>query len=241
MHLCWHIRVINERSESASWYPISLLCLLGHCGNSLSFLPSPQLSIMYTWNFRLNMVPDKDIKWEIWAEMHYWKGRQSFSWNQQKGLDGSNASRKLSTDIWRRSRENNRFREMMETDRERCRINFTINANPCCRSKMWEGSLLQYHTWEDCGKRNGHCLDAKHQVKDFPPVVYILYQVTWKGLNYNFIIYGEFIPLRRREKGGNQIHIGDYCKRWETTSTLLWEKCWKTPFINRTNSNGKSD
>lgn len=113
---------------------ISLLCLLEHCRNSLSFIHphlSPRLSIMYTWNFRLNMMPDKNIKWEIWGKMHYWKGRQGFSWNQQKGLDGSNGSRKLSADIWRPSREKNRFKEMMETlIRDRCHINCTINVSP---------------------------------------------------------------------------------------------------------------
>lgn len=124
---------------------------------------SPQLLIMYTWNFRLNMVLDKNIKCKIWAEMHYWKGRQSFSWNQQKGLDGSNASRKLPSGICRHSRENNGFREMMETlIWERCHINCIVNANPHCRSKLCEGSLLQHHAWEGCGKRNGHCLGIKH-------------------------------------------------------------------------------
>lgn len=98
-------------------------------------LMSPQFSIMHTRNFRLNTVPDKKSRWEIWGKMHYWKGRQSFSWNQQKGLDGSNASRKLSTDIWRPSREKNRFREMMGTlIRDRCPINCTINASPWGRA-----------------------------------------------------------------------------------------------------------
>ena len=215
MHLCWHTSVINlwfcemrkmtgfvisNMNAVSPWTLWEFFIISSVC--SPWFL-SPQLSIKYTWNFRLNMVPDKDIKWDIWAEMHYWKGRQSFSWDQQKGLDGLNARRKLSTDIGRHSRENDRFREMMETlIRERCHINCTINVYPHCRSKLWERSLLQRHAWEGWGKINELCWVPRHMrmtkllIKwKILPRWYILYQVTWKGLNYITQLYnGKLSP-----------------------------------------------